>query len=511
MKPLKNTLDALMRGLSDKKEGLARIVGTDNVVDEPGILSDYAKDQSFAPPRKPRLVVKPENADEVQKIVAWANQTGTPLVPVSSGGPHFHGDTVPGVSGATIIDLSRMKRIIRIDRRNRMVMIEPGVTFGQLQPELAKEGLKLSMPLLPRSNKSVLTSALEREPTMVPKYQWQLLEPLRCIEVVWGDGNLLKTGEASTYGSSLEMQWKLGQAQVDPFGPAQVDYYRLVSAAQGSMGIVTWASIKCEILPQTHKLFFIPSEKLDNLLGFAYRLLRFRYGDEFLFLNGSNLAYILGEGADQIRALKEELPPWVLILGLAGRDQLPEERVEFQERDLSDIAQQFGLQTVSAMHGARDGQVLQALNRPSKEPYWKLQYKGGCQDIFFLTTLNRAPEFVETMYALAEQRGYPPAEIGTYVQPVQQGAGCHCEFNLPFDPSNPREVAKIQRLFTECSEALVNQGAYFSRPYGIWAGMAYNKDQQTASLLKKLKGIFDPQNVMNPGKLCFQVQKERGI
>ncbi len=118
----------------EKKGELAKIVGAENVVDAPEILEAYSRDQSFVPPRMPRLVVKPKNADEVQSIVKWANQTGTPLVPVSSGPPHFRGDTVPSTGGAMIIDLSRMKRIIRIDRRNRIIMIEPGVTFGELQP-----------------------------------------------------------------------------------------------------------------------------------------------------------------------------------------------------------------------------------------------------------------------------------------------------------------------------------------------------------------------------------------
>jgi len=130
---------------------------------------------------------------------------------------------------------------------------------------------------------------------------------------------------------------------VFPLGPAQVDYYRVVQAAQGSMGIVTWASVGCEVLPQLQKLFFVPSQKLDDLLGFAHRLLKFRYGDELLILNNSALAYILDEGGDQSGALREELPPWVLILVVAGYEYLPEERVEAQEKDIMGIAQQFGL------------------------------------------------------------------------------------------------------------------------------------------------------------------------
>jgi hypothetical protein len=214
-----------------------------------------------------------------------------------------------------------MNKIIRIDRRNRMALIEPGVTYSQIQPELARKGLRLSPPLLPRANKSVITSLLERQPTLVPKYNWSLPELLRCLEVVWGKG----------------------LAQVDPMGPQETDWYRLVSGAQGSMGIVTWASIKCEILPKVHKLFFLPAEKLDDLIDCAYKLLRLRLGDEFLFLNRANLASILSRATNEIRALREELPPWVILIGIAGREIFPEERVKVEEQDIMEIAQQFAL------------------------------------------------------------------------------------------------------------------------------------------------------------------------
>jgi len=479
--------------MANKKDELIKILGPENVIDDPETLESYSRDQSFVSPRKPRLVINPNNVDEVQEIVKWANQTSTPLVPVSSGPPHFRGDTVPTVPEAVIVDLSGMKRITSIDRRNRFVMIEPGVTFGQLQGELAKEGLRLSAPLLPRSSKSVITSLLEREPTLIPRYRYSMLEPLRALTLVWGNGERFNTGSA-------------GSSVVPPlvtYGPGQADWGRFVAAAQGSIGIVTSASLRCKLLPQLRKIFFVTSEKLDDLLGFAYKVLRFRYGDEFLFLNNSNLASILGEGPDQIRALREKLPSWVLILGVAGRSRLPKKRVEFQQKDITDIAQQFSLQLLSSIPGASDGQVLEAMLSPSGEPYWKLGCKGGCQDIFFLTTLNMTLEFVRAMYSVAEALGYSTSDIGIYIQPEHMGVCCHCEFSLPYNPSNPEEVAKVQGLFTEASEKLMKQGAFFSRPYGIWADMVYKRDAQAAVVLRKVRGIFDPNGVMNPGKLCF--------
>jgi FAD/FMN-containing dehydrogenase len=484
------------------KVELTSLVSSECIFNDPETLDTYSRDMSFVRPMKPRVVVKPKSTDEVQAIVRWANETATPLVPVSSGPPRFHGDTVPSVPGAVIVDLSGMKQIMRIDRRNRVAMIEPGVTYPQLQPELAKEGLRLTPPLVPRANKSVVASLLEREPTLIPRQLWASLDPLRCTEIVWGDGQKLTTGDAGMW-PSMEEAWKRKQAPVSGTGPGQHDYYRFVSAAQGSMGMVTWASVKCEVLPELHKLFFVPAQRLDDLIDFTYQILRFRFGDELLLLNNSSLASILGDGADQIRALMEELPPWVVLVGIAGRSVLPRERVEYQEKDISDIAQRFGLQLVPAVPGASGGEVLKALLNPSKEPYWKLGYKGGYQDILFLTTLNRMPEFVGIMNSVAEVNGYPASDIGVYIQPMHQGANCHCEFILPFDRDNPREATRMREFYTRASEELLKQGAFFSRPYGIWANMAFNRDAQTTIVLKKVKGIFDPNNVMNPGKLCF--------
>jgi FAD/FMN-containing dehydrogenase len=93
--------------------------------------------------------------------------------------------------------------------------------------------------------------------------------------------------------------------------------------------------------------------------------------------------------------------------------------------------------------------------------------------------------------------------MGIYLQPVNRGVGCHCEFSLPYDPGDHREAAKIQRFINQSCEELINQRAYFSRPYGSWAETTYNRDAESTIVLRKIKKIFDPNNVMNPGKLCF--------
>jgi len=486
----------------ETKDTLIKTFGKENLVEDPETLESFSKDESFTHPLKPWYAVKAQNVTQVENLIQWANQSGTPLVPISSGPPHFRGDTVPSTPGAVMVDLSGMKKIIHLDAHNRMVIVEPGVTYPQLQQELAKANLKLSSPLAPRANKSVIASLLEREPITIPRYQWAALDPLRCVEIVWGDGQRLTTGEAGSQGN-LQEEWDKKLAQANPQGPAQTDFIKIASAAQGSMGIVTWASLKCELLPKIHKMYFIASSKLENLLNPAYAILRIRFGDELLLLNNWDLAMLLGKNPQDIKSLAEKLPQWMLLVGIAGRERLPEERVAFQEKDLSELAQRFGLQLVPSVPGASGNEALKAISNPSSDPYWKLAYKNGCQDIFFLNTLEKAPDFVKTMYSVAESLGYPTSEIGIYLQPVHQGTACHIEFNLPFDRNNPREVSRMKDLYSKASLELANQGAYYSRPYGMWSDIAFNRDAQSTMVIKKIKGIFDPRNVMNPGKLCF--------
>ncbi|HJW29770.1 MAG TPA: FAD-linked oxidase C-terminal domain-containing protein, partial [Saprospiraceae bacterium] len=100
-------------------------------------------------------------------------------------------------------------------------------------------------------------------------------------------------------------------------------------------------------------------------------------------------------------------------------------------------------------------------------------------------------------------KGRYQGEIGGYIQPMVQGRGCHCEFNLPCDQSDSKELAEVQRFFMDASKTFMANGAFFSRPYGPWADPAYGRFTEGVIALRKLKSIFDPNNILNPGKLCF--------
>lgn len=492
--------------LSQVKEVLAGIVGVEGYRDEEGSLSEFSSDLSGWGRGDPFCIVRPRNAHEVQSVVDMANLDGLNLVPVSSGAPHTRGDTVPE-GEAVIIDLSGMSEVVRVDRRNKVALIEPGVTFGRLKNELEGVGLKVIQPLLPRANKSIIASYLEREPITIPKYHWDVTDPLLCVEVVFGTGEIFRTGSAAGPGN-LRQQWAKGLAQKNPMGPAQTDFSRIIQGSQGTMGVVTWATVKLEVLPEIQRFYFVPEKKLDKLVEFTYRVMRPKLADEYLILNDVALACVVGKTPAEIGGLSERNAPFTVIYSVSGYEYAAAKRVAFQEHDLSIHAQQCGVvieREVPRLSGINAARLLQ---NPSEEPYWKTRLAGGWQDLFFLTTLDQAPLFVSLVKELAQARSFPPERLGIYIQPIQHGRSCHLEFQFFHNPGDPEDARRACELLSEAAAACSVAGAFFSRPYGPWADLAYARCPDTVKVLRKVKAMLDPKGVMNRGKLCFSTSGE---
>lgn len=484
------------------KEELVNVVGSSRVTDDPKELAKYGGERNFELHIKPCFVVRPQNADQVKKIVDTANQTNTPLVPVSSGGPHVRGGSAPSVPEAVMVDLSDMKKILNINRQHRMAIVEPGVTYAELESALEKEGLEINFPLKPRANKSVLASVLETEPRMNPMHQWAYIDPLRCVEVIWGDGNRMYTGEAAGGPMDLQKQWETERWQVSGGGPWMFDFYRVLTGAQGSMGIVTWAALRCQVKKQIHRMYFAKDDSLQRIVDFVYKAIRFRFPDELFILNRSQLAYLLGKNQAEIDGWRAILPKWAALVGVSGRELLPEKRVEVRSKDLADMAQSCGLELTTSLSRLNEDMIKKEIKTPS-DGTWKDTYKGCSQDIFFQTTLDRAECFIKRMYETAVEHGYPVNDIGIYIQPQHIGSSYHIEFTLPYDPASRREKELVRKLYQKASVDMLKLDAYYSRPYEIWARLQLNKDAQSYTALKKIKNIFDPNGIMNPGKISL--------
>jgi FAD/FMN-containing dehydrogenase len=481
-------------------EELVKIVGADNVLTDNAILKEYSGDYSIAKPVMPTHVVKPHNADDVQRIIKLANETKLPVVPCSSG-VHFDGNTIPA-AGGMILDLSRMNKILSVQERNRMVRVEPGVTWGQLQTELQKHDLMALSPLLPHPAKSVLSSHLEREPMLIPKFEYA--DTLVTMEVVLPEGDRFNTGSAAVRNFPDSMS-----DGVFPGGPGNTSWNWILQGAQGTLGVVTWAQVKIEYRPEVNKTFFIPFSNISEASEFARRIQRRMIGEECLILNDFNLAAILAkQWPEDFNSLRQGLAPWTLVLVLGGGKRFPEEKIEYEEDGLRAAAAELSITELpTSLPGYPEAEkIMPNLLRtpwPAERTYWKFAYKGSCQNLFFHTKLTKVDTFVQAINKIAEKHDYPLSDTGFYVQPLDYGRACHFECNFYFNPQHTAEVQKIRSLFTEAAATVFGMGAFFARPYGLIADMVYDKAASYTMAYKKVKQWLDPNRIMSPDRLSI--------
>jgi len=473
------------------KNDVADIVGSKYVSDDPEVLEKYSKDHSFVKPRKPSVVAYPANKEEVQQIVQFAYEHSIPLTPRSSS-ISFYGAGIPS-QGGVVVDFSRMNKILEFHAGDRKVRIEPGVTWQQVETELEKKGMMVSSSLLPPKNKSALTSAMQREPILSAKYEYS--DTFQTAEMILGNGQMYYTGTAIGHGFT-------GKSHPELFIPSN----KLFMGAQGTLGFVTWAILKAEWIPPKDKVYFIALDSVEQVADPIYKTQRVYLGNECFALNNVNMAAILATNAEEFNKLKEALPPWVVILNLASGHAFPEEKIAYEEEALMKIAQERHFKVSETLAGAPglERKLVSLLRKPYQgDEYWKFQFKGSSQEIFFITTLDRTGEFTKAMETVAAKHGYPVKNIGVYIQPVERARAVSCEYSFAFNPNDPKEVEKVRAMFLEASELVITMGGLFTNPYGPWADMVYSRAGHYASIMKVVKNAFDPKNIMNPGKLCF--------
>ena len=248
--------------------------------DPQDIAASQVSNPIIDPAMKPSYIVRPSKVDELQELLRLANESGLNLTVASSAGNHSRGGFA-ATKDNILIDLSPWKRIPWINRRNRVCLIEPGVTYGELLQALEPQGMTIPMPLSPRSGKSVIASMMDREPTTWPNRQWDISDPVASTEFIFGNGDLFRTGAAGGPGT-LEQQRAVGGAQKSPLGPSQTDFHRVVQGSQGTMGIVTWITVRAELRPTVEQPFLLGADSLSELIPFVYDVQTAVVGGAFL-------------------------------------------------------------------------------------------------------------------------------------------------------------------------------------------------------------------------------------
>lgn len=471
------------------ERSLSAVVGKENVVTDPKKLEKYSKDQSFVPSRMPLYAVRVKTKEEIQQIVKLANQYKTPIIPYSSG-TTFQGAHIPSFSGITV-DLSLMNHIDVIDYDSRCAVVEPGVTFKQLQDEAKKHGLRVMTAVGVPDYGSLLATYLERTPLYSwPKYGglWELV----TFEVV------LPTGEIIGFGG-IAVPWIKKPFTIYGKG---IGLTRIWCGAQGTFGIATKGVVTLKTLHDTvQKAFFISCERIEDAIEVVEEIQRIDLGEECFAVNNLYLAaWLAEEWSKEFEDMRAALPAWTVALVLRGW----KEQVEYQEEDLKDVASKLKVEAEEELSGvkAAGDRILREIEYP-KGMLNLNRYKGACNPIPAYTPLVNVEMLDRFVHEAAEEHNYHEADIGCFILPIERGQAVYYEPSFFRDPTDPEDTEKVRGLWHDVSDGLLNEGAYYERPYGSLADMTYTRAARYRAVLKRIKKMLDPNNIMNPGKLTF--------
>ena len=467
------------------KKQIESIIGEENVISDPKGLEPYSKGNiSFIPERPPLLAAKVSNTEQLKSILGVARKSSVPVVPSSSKN-NGHGASIPTIPGITI-DLKNLKTIHLIDELSRNAIIDAGVTFGDLQKQAKEKGLRVLTPIDLPADSSIISSCIE----MAPLYAWPRYgkETILTMEIILPNGDLLKTGS-----SGLPI---FNEKPYMPFlGPPAL-LNKVWYGSQGTLGIATKAAIKLKTDYEFKDVLFIPFNNFIEGSSVIREIKRLNSAVEFFLANSTYLAGLLSDDADSFESLKKSLPPVTVVITLRGE----KERIEYQKEDLIDLSKKLNFKLEDSLKADADAgeKILNEIDFPRGYEKFK-RFRGAYNVIPFICIARQLPMFRQVLAQLTAAFKYDANNIGQLLLPVEP-ASFHFQYSFYSDPSNQQEHMLVKKFYDTLSETLIKMGAFFSRPYGNWAAMVYNKANGYKELIKEIKEVIDPDNIMNPGK-----------
>ncbi|MEM0240870.1 MAG: FAD-binding oxidoreductase [Candidatus Nezhaarchaeales archaeon] len=452
----------------EKVNALKKIVGPENVIDSKPALLIYSKDASPMRGKVPIAVVRPSSTEEVREIVLWANKTRTPLYP-RSGGTSLWG-AVPVVDGSVVVDLSRMNRVVSIDEKNLVCVVEPAITFGELEAVLAKQGLRFIMS--PENGMGATVGGnFASHGTgwgAGPNFSNQGDCVVGC-KVVLPTGEILTTGSmANPNAHGHFYRYALGH-----------DLTGLFCGSEGTLGIITELALKIEEMPEAMGFATFGYDSLEAAGEALYRVRRLRIPTIYAYLSTSWT----------LDMLFPEKAPWPHTIKFV---------VEASTKEVMEI-ELNRLMNAAGKNGTYLGPQL-------AEETWRERYRWVGLFGYKLGMRAALPMHV------------PIGEVGYYLKEIEKisrdvkeryglnvgAGGFMCDRSVVvivvtyFDPSNKQETELAIKVWNEIKNRLFDLGACPYRMGALWADQM-PKLGAYYEVLKRLKRVLDPNNIMAPG------------
>ncbi|MEW5945856.1 MAG: FAD-binding oxidoreductase [bacterium] len=477
---------------------LREAVGGEWVSDSPVTNICYSRDQSIVRAKKPNIVVLPSSTEEVRKVILVANRLSIPVQPYSTG-INSYGGCIPE-RGGILLDMRRMDRILAIDEKNMTMTVQPFVTFGWGQCEGQKRGMRLCNPTAPPTP-SVLANFLDKGVGLSSTRYGLGPEHIVNMRVVLPDGEVVDTGSAACPGA--------GNVCVQGPGP---DLGGIFEASLGVFGVVTEMTVQLYHWPRFEHFTGLISEEedLEPILELMRKLVREDFIEEIFLFQDAYLAMGAAENNEGAEILRKYIPRHQIVLYLAGRTQ---EELELKKKQLDDFVRRNDAQYVKESFMELFDKALDArkcLKITQQTPRAE-RLRGSFLIMWFNATFDVLPTLARKYHAILDREladtdpesgadPFPRECTAVYVQPMEFGRSIGVEFDVFWSPDDPESVKRTMPVGPMVTNMILDHGGWYERTSR--AGILQSPRLGTYfQLMKELKNLIDPKNIMNPGRM----------
>jgi len=456
----------------------ATIVGekyaiTDPVEQEPYLIEGRGLYRGRTP-----LVLRPGSVDEVAAIVRLANETATPIVP-QGGNTGLVGGQIPH-DGEVVLSLKRLDRIREVDALSDTITCEAGVVLAKAQ-EAAAQADRLFPLSLGAEGSCTIGGNLSTNAGGTGALAYGVARDLVVgLEVVLSDGRILNA---------------LSKLKKDNTG---YDLKNLFIGAEGTLGVITAASLKLFPAPKTVETAFIgvpsPQAAVKLLSLVQERTNRAATSFELICRLAMDFALRHGQG---VRDPLDQVHPWYVLLQVASaarqdlRTTLEEALETAMERGLvNDAAVADSVEHRRAFWHLRE--ILPEAQKP----------EGGSIKHDISVPVAAVPDFLHDAGEAVEAliRGSRPVPFG------HLGDGnIHYNISQPVGADAEAFVARWDDMNETVHRVVARYGGSISAEHGIGAMkrklLPQVKDAVALELMRTLKRTLDPNNILNPGKV----------
>ena len=452
---------------------LASLLGADGWRTDPNERLTYGYDNSRRQ-ALPDAVALPVEPAQVQALVRACRAHRVPVV-ARGRGTNTTGAAVP-VAGGVVVSFERMQRILAIRPGDRCAVVEPGVLNGDLQRALAPHGL--FWPPDPTSaDYSTIGGNLACNaggPRAV-KYGASR-DNVLALTAVTGAGELIHCGSATTKGAT------------------GYDLQRLLVGSEGTLALIVEATLKLTPAPAQRRTLRVLYRDVDAAAAAVARLMAQPVAPSMLeFMDG-----------DCVRLVREHMT------ANAGGAELPAETGALLLVEADGDADTLPY-AVEALARAAEGEGLVAIDDAADEAMrarlWSARkalspalrtLAAGKLNEDVVVPVSRIPELVAGVQALSRESGLPIVTFG------HAGNG-NLHVNILFEPADPAQVERAHAVMGRVFALALALGGTLSGEHGIGLAkrdfMQQAVDPPTLQLMRQLKAVFDPDGILNPGKL----------